>query len=347
MARRARIEYPGAIYHVINRGNYRSDVFGSAGAAEAFVKVLEEAVGMFGWRLGAYAVMRNHFHLAVQTPEPNLAAGMQWLQVTFAARFNRLRAETGHLFQGRYKAILLQNEGVWARVANYIHLNPVRAGIVTLDLVMDFRWSSWSRFANNRRFKGLDPQPWLATLGLEDGETGWRDYATQLRGKLEDDSARVDEERSVLSSGWAVGSNEWKIALIQNLPSREPSGLRAEYVEPKDAMRLRWQAKLEEHLRDAERTQAEIESAGKGADWKVEIALRLQQELGASVVWLAETLSLGKPASARVYLYRARRNKFTIHDMTPSKRPESGGGSESGDSDAPAVGTGIFGRVIT
>jgi putative transposase len=69
MARRARIECPGAIYHVINRGNYRSDVFGSPGAAQAFVTALEETVGMFGWKLGAFAVMRNHFHLAVQTPD--------------------------------------------------------------------------------------------------------------------------------------------------------------------------------------------------------------------------------------------------------------------------------------
>ena len=98
MARQKQREYPNAIYHVINRGNYRSDVFGTVGAAEAFVKVLAEATDRFGWKLGAYVVMTNHFHFAVQTSEPNSSVGMQWLSVTFAARSNRLRQETGHFF---------------------------------------------------------------------------------------------------------------------------------------------------------------------------------------------------------------------------------------------------------
>ena len=74
------MEYPGAIYHVINRGNYRRDLFESAGTAEAFVEALEETVGRHGWRLQAYMVMRNHFHLVAETPEPNLTLGMHWLQ---------------------------------------------------------------------------------------------------------------------------------------------------------------------------------------------------------------------------------------------------------------------------
>jgi putative transposase len=194
MARRARIECPGAIYHVINRGNYRSDVFGSPGAAQAFVTALEETVGMFGWKLGAFAVMRNHFHLAVQTPEPNLAAGMQRLQVTCAARFNRFRREQGHLFQGRYRAIVLENEGVWARVANYIHLNPVRAGIVSKDQASNFRWSSWGCFEKNQLFTGLDAQPWLATLGLGDTESGWREYGKTLQERFGYGEGQVESE---------------------------------------------------------------------------------------------------------------------------------------------------------
>lgn len=103
MRRSARVEYPRAIYHVINRGNYRWDVFGGPGAAQAFVTVLEEAVRRCEWELGAYVVMRNHFHLAVRTPHPNLADGMHWFQATFATRFNRLRGENGHLSKGATK----------------------------------------------------------------------------------------------------------------------------------------------------------------------------------------------------------------------------------------------------
>ncbi len=101
MARRLRIQYDGALYHVLNRGNYRRDVFETVGAVQAFVSVLVEAVSRYGWWLHAYVVMQNHFHLAVETPRANLVEGMHWLQGTLATRFNRYRDERGHLFQGQ------------------------------------------------------------------------------------------------------------------------------------------------------------------------------------------------------------------------------------------------------
>ena len=107
MARKLRLEYPGACYHVINRGNYRADVFRTPGAQAAFESCLFAACEKSGWQLHAFVIMRNHYHLAMATPQGNLVAGMQRLQATFANRFNRLRGERGHLFQGRYKALLV------------------------------------------------------------------------------------------------------------------------------------------------------------------------------------------------------------------------------------------------
>jgi len=130
LARRARIEYPGAIYQLINRGHYQSNVFATQGAANLFLKTLGESVQRYGRELGADVVMRNHSPLALRDPSTNLAAGMHRLSAAFAPRFNRLRAERGHLFQGRYQVILLENEGGWTRGADYIHLNPVRGEIV-------------------------------------------------------------------------------------------------------------------------------------------------------------------------------------------------------------------------
>ena len=105
MARKLRLEYPGACYHVINRGNYRADIFKTEGAKVAFEACLFEACAKSGWLLHAYVLMSNHYHLAVETPTGNLVAGMQWLQATFANRFNKLRGTRGHLFQGRYKSL--------------------------------------------------------------------------------------------------------------------------------------------------------------------------------------------------------------------------------------------------
>ena len=107
MARRSRVEHAGAIYHLINRGNYRSFIFETAGARQSFLECLDLCCEAQGWRLHAWVLMGNHYHLCVETPEPNLVEGMKWLQSTFANRFNRFRKANGHVFQGRYKAILL------------------------------------------------------------------------------------------------------------------------------------------------------------------------------------------------------------------------------------------------
>lgn len=114
MARRSRVEYPGAIYHVINRGNYRSYIFETAGARKSFLDCLDQCCLAQGWVLHAWVLMGNHYHLCVETPEGNLVGGMKWLQSTFANRFNRYRKANGHVFQGRYKALLLDADAVGA-----------------------------------------------------------------------------------------------------------------------------------------------------------------------------------------------------------------------------------------
>ena len=105
MPRQTRMESAGAFYYVLNRGNYRQKVFTVGQSGEQFERTLFEACGRFGWRLHAYMLMSNHYHLALETPEPNLAVGMQWLQSTFANRFNRIVRERGHVFQGRVRGI--------------------------------------------------------------------------------------------------------------------------------------------------------------------------------------------------------------------------------------------------
>jgi len=137
MARRLRLQFPGARSHIINRGNFRQAVFSTAGAGQAFVTTLDEAAERFRWRLHAYRVMSNHYHLALETPEPNLAVGVHWLQTTYATRHNRFRRRHGHLFQGRFKSLLIEDATHLARVVDYIHLNPVRAGTVPAERIAD------------------------------------------------------------------------------------------------------------------------------------------------------------------------------------------------------------------
>ncbi len=186
MARKSRIESNDGLYHIINRGNYRRDLFYSAKTKRAFIRTLIEACEKSGWWLYAYVIMRNHYHLAIATPKGNLIFGMQWLQSTFANRFNRLRGENGHLFQGRYKSLVVEPGTALCEVVNYIHLNPVRAGIVSIGHVGDYAFSSLPKFLQRKREKVLHCKTGFMTWeGLRimqrDGESIWNCCAKLIR----------------------------------------------------------------------------------------------------------------------------------------------------------------------
>ncbi len=213
MARKLRIEFPGAIYHVINRGNYRRDVFESAGAARAFQETLVQACETYQWRLHAHVVMRNHFHLAVETPGGDLVAGMHWLQSTYATRFNRFRAERGHLFQGRYQALLIEDAAALGRVADYIHLNPVRARIVPVEHLAGFRWSSLRWYLGHERPRCLHGSEIVGRHGLSDSREGWKDYVDNLTKLAADEAEQRRLGFDEFSRGFVVGSAGWRKAI--------------------------------------------------------------------------------------------------------------------------------------
>lgn len=154
MARPLRLEHPGALWHVTARGNERGDVFRDDVDRREFLSVLGRTVGLFGWRLHAYVLMGNHYHLLVGTPEATLSRGMRQLNGDYAQHFNRRHGRDGHVFQGRFKAVLVQRESHLLEVARYVVLNPVRAGLA--KSAGEWEWSSWAATA------GLAPAPeWL------------------------------------------------------------------------------------------------------------------------------------------------------------------------------------------
>jgi putative transposase len=151
MARPLRIEFPGALYHVTSRGNARQRVFRDDKDREMFLATLAWVVERFGWRCHAYCLMGNHVHLLIETPLPNLSRGMRQLNGVYTQRFNRRHRKVGHLFQGRFKAILVEKEGYLLELARYIVLNPVRAKMVKTP--ERYPWSSY------RAMVGLAPVP--------------------------------------------------------------------------------------------------------------------------------------------------------------------------------------------
>jgi len=149
MVRPLRIEYPGAIYHVMSRGNAGDAIFKTRVDHEKFVECLAKAVEGYGIRIHTYCLIANHYHLLIEAPEPNLSRAIQWLNVSCAAYYNHKRDRRGHLFQGRFKSILVDADEYLKHLSRYIHLNPLRAKII--EKAVDYEWSSYPAFSGKAK----------------------------------------------------------------------------------------------------------------------------------------------------------------------------------------------------
>jgi len=156
MARPWRIEFEGALYHVLSRGNGRDDIFYEDQDRYLFLKTIGEMAERYEVDVFAYALMGNHYHLLIKTNRANLSKSMQWLGLTYTRRFNLRHSRSGHLFQGRFKSIIVQNEAYLMGLSCYIHRNPLRAGII--KRLADYSWSSYKSYAYSRKYPD-----WLKT----------------------------------------------------------------------------------------------------------------------------------------------------------------------------------------
>lgn len=250
MPRSIRIEYPGAIYHVMARGNRRQEIFLSDEDREIFIHTLGQACERTGWKVLAWILMPNHYHLALQTPEPNLVAGMTWFQNTYTRRFNTRQRQWGRLFGDRYKAIPVQpydapggsdsssgfSSGYLGVLIDYIHLNPVRAGLIQPGpggSVVDFKWSSLASayaIAPAKRESWMEVETGLALAGCLDTAKDRKRYIAALdrRAASEEsgkcglpDPNKLDAELapsvstgSGLQRGWYLGSEDFRDQLL-------------------------------------------------------------------------------------------------------------------------------------
>jgi len=196
MARPLRIEYPGALYHITTRGNAQANIFIDDKDRKRFLEILAFVVRRFKWICHAYCLMSNHYHLLMETPEPNLSQGMRQLNGIYTQKFNIRHKRGGHIFQGRFKAILVDKDEYLLELARYIMLNPVRAGLVNYP--EDYVWSSYratlgktkvpeflntdwllARFGDNRRRAGQQFFIFVQE-GMNLPRSPWRDLKGQI-----------------------------------------------------------------------------------------------------------------------------------------------------------------------
>ena len=217
MARKLRIQYEGALYHVMSRRNPGQDLFRNKQDRQLFLKTLGEACTKTDWQVHAWCLMRNHFHLVIETPKANLVAGMKWLLGTYTGRFNRQHKVFGHLFSGRYKTLLVDGSGngYLKTVCDYVHLNPARAKLLKRGQPLaDFPWSSYPEYLKPKagRIDWLRVDRLLGEHGIPKDSPAGREHfekRMEARRKVEDPLELRQMER-----GWCLGSKEFREELL-------------------------------------------------------------------------------------------------------------------------------------
>jgi REP element-mobilizing transposase RayT len=200
MARPLRVEYPGAFYHVIARGNNREKLFKNDRDNEKFIEYLEKAVERFSIIIHTYCLMSNHYHLLVETPEANLSKAMQWVNVSYATYFNIKRRRHGHLFQGRFKAILIDADEYLKHLSRYIHLNPVRAKMVSSPA--EYLWSSYGAFVGQQKAPQFLETHWLLSnfgKNKKVAQRNYRDFVEKV------DAQTVENPYKHVTEGFLLG----------------------------------------------------------------------------------------------------------------------------------------------
>lgn len=336
MARSVRIEYAGAYYHVMARGNRREAIFLDDDDRRFFLQVLGEACEKTGWRVHAWVLMGNHYHLFIETPEGNLVEGMKWLQNTVTRRFNIRHRQWGRLFGDRYKAVLVEGElpAYYETLMQYIHLNPARAGLVNGkkgESILDYPWSSVAggyALSPGKRAKWLAAETGFLTLGLEDTAAGRREMVSSLdrrileKGKRSGEvllAAEVDKRMSHLRRGWYWGRQEFGEKMLKLGQKMVRKGKSREY--------RRSPQRLEHGQRRAEKWVCEgLEIAGleerdlaglKGSDpRKVALAKVIWEKTTVSQGWIARRMQMR--SAANVCQLLSRMDPKSIQKKLPS-----------------------------
>jgi putative transposase len=307
MARKLRVEYAGAIYHVMNRGDRREPIFRDDEDRTRFLSTLGEVCAKAGWQVLAYCLMGNHFHLVVETPEPNLVSGMKWFLGTYTTRFNRRHKLIGHLFSGRYKALVVDGSGngYLKTVCDYVHLNPARAKLLAPEQPLrSFGWSSWPEYLkpSKKRMAWLRVERLLGEYRIpKDSRAGRQQLQAALEARRQ---AEASADYRSIRRGWCLGDEAFRKELLAQVghslgqnhfgPERAESQVeKAERVVREELRRRGW-------------NDDDLSRSKKGDLSKVRVAQRLREETMVTLAWIVQRLKMGSVGylNNRLYLLR-------------------------------------------
>ena len=306
MPRKMRVEYEGAMYHLMSRGDRREDIFLNDVDRHDFLKTLAEACQKTGWQVHAYCLMCNHYHLVVETPDANLVAGMAWLQSTYTIRLNHRHKLFGHVFSGRYKAQLVEGSGngYLRTVCDYVHLNPVRAGLLgAQERLLAYPWSSlgWYLSAPKHRPGWMRVDRLLGEHGITGDTPGGRQ---EFERRLEERRHEEEDEEAlkVMRRGWCVGGEVFRKEMLEQMEDklgehhsgelrRETAQAKAEKIVGMELKRLGWKP-------------SELAKRRKSDPLKLAVAARLRRETTLTLKEIAGRVHLGTSKSANARLHQ-------------------------------------------
>ena len=309
MARPIRFQYPGAIYHVMARGDGGKAVFETDDDRKSFMFRMGQVCANHGWRVHAWVLMANHFHLLLETPQANLVSGMQWLLGTFSQGWNRARLRRGHVFQGRYKSVPVTGTDADAYyfriVADYIHLNPARAGIAggRRAPLTGYKWSSLPCFIKGNGPDWLVMDRVLRSFELAQDGRVRRAYVAWLEARAANAEGKIDEEAmQAIRHGWYLGKDSFKDRLLKLL---EKTGQTSGSTRNRTGEALREHGEVEAQrivrrvvkILGLPTTADAMAKLLKSDARKVVLAALLRDRTSVGNSWIARRLSMGHSGS--------------------------------------------------
>lgn len=294
MPRQLRIEYEGALYHLLNRGDRREAIFRDDVDRTSFLQILGKTCVKTGWEVHAYCLMSNHFHLVIETPRANLVAGMKWLLGSYTMRFNRRHRLSGHLFAGRYKSLLIDGSdpGYLRTVCDYVHLNPARVGLVKKGKPLgDYAWSSYPSYliAPRRRQQWMRCDRLLGEHGI-----GKESHRSRLEFGRRTEARRLEDnanDAEMIRRGWRYGAEDFVARLLDQLKKAPTEHHRAKERNETDEEKA--ERILRDGLTELRWERSDLLLRRKSDPKKIVLAKRLRSETSVSLRWIADRLEMG------------------------------------------------------